>query len=380
MQQARAAEKVAAERAHIQSFIDRFRYKASKARQAQSRIKALEKLPQIDAVIEDTPTRFNFPDPPRIAPPILALDRVDIGYGETKILRNVSLTVDMDDRIALLGANGNGKSTLAKLLAERLDPMAGEVRRGPKLKVGYFAQHQTEELVLGETPVDHMTRALPQAPVTKVRAQLARFGLDADRADTPVGNLSGGEKARLLLALATRDAPQLLILDEPTNHLDIDARDALVKALADFQGAVLLITHDPHLVELVADRLWLVADGTVKSFDGDLDDYRSILAERARPAAKTTIVTRKDDRRERAEARAALAPLRRKAQAAEKKLAALTNERKTIEAKLADPAIYAPGRVGDVTAANARLAAIAKEIVTTETEWLMAEEELEAAS
>ncbi|HET6608329.1 MAG TPA: ABC-F family ATP-binding cassette domain-containing protein [Rhodopila sp.] len=380
MQQARAAEKVAAERAHIQSFIDRFRYKASKARQAQARIKALERLPQIEAVVEDAPTRFAFPDPPRIAPPILALDLVDIGYGETTILRDVSLTVDMDDRIALLGANGNGKSTLAKLLAERLDPMEGEVRRGPKLKVGYFAQHQTDELVLSETSVDHMGRALPNAPVTKVRAQLARFGLDADRADTPVGNLSGGEKARLLLALATRDAPQLLILDEPTNHLDIDARDALVKALADFQGAVLLITHDPHLVELVADRLWLVGDGTVRSYDGDLDDYRNLLVERARPAAKTGAVTRKDDRRERAEARAALAPLRRKAQAAEKRLAVLAQERGRIEAKLADPGLYAPGRAAEVTAANTRLAAIAREVAEAEADWLMAEEELEAAS
>ncbi|HVY13665.1 MAG TPA: ABC-F family ATP-binding cassette domain-containing protein [Rhodopila sp.] len=380
MQQARAAEKVAAERAHIQSFIDRFRYKASKARQAQARIKALERLPQIETVIEDAPTRFAFPDPPRIAPPILALDRVDIGYGATRILRNVSLTVDMDDRIALLGANGNGKSTLAKLLAERLDPMSGEVRRGPKLKVGYFAQHQTDELVLSETPVDHMSRALPAAPVTKVRAQLARFGLDADRADTPVGNLSGGEKARLLLALATRDAPQLLILDEPTNHLDIDARDALVKALADFQGAVLLITHDPHLVELVADRLWLVADGTVRPYDGDLDDYRTLLAERARPAAKAASGTRRDDRRERAEARAALAPLRRKAQAAEKRLAALAEERRRIEVKLADPSLYAAGRTAEITAANARLAAIARDVEAAETEWLLAEEELEAAS
>ena len=236
MQQSRAAERVAAERAHIQSFIDRFRYKASKARQAQARIKALERLPQIELVIEDAPTRFNFPEPPRIAPPILVLDRVDIGYGTTKILRNVSLTVDMDDRIALLGANGNGKSTLAKLLAERLAPLSGEVRRGPRLKVGYFAQHQTEELVAGENPIDHIARALPNATPPKLRAQLARFGLDADRAETPVANLSGGEKARLLLALATRDAPQLLILDEPTNHLDIDARDALVKALSDFQG------------------------------------------------------------------------------------------------------------------------------------------------
>jgi ATP-binding cassette subfamily F protein 3 len=380
MQQSRAAERVAAERAHIQSFIDRFRYKASKARQAQARIKALERLPQIESVIEDAPTRFNFPEPPRIAPPILTLERVDIGYGSTKVLHNVSLTVDMDDRIALLGANGNGKSTLAKLLADRLAPLSGEVRRGPRLKVGYFAQHQTDELVLSENPIDHMARALPNALPPKLRAQLARFGLDADRAETPIANLSGGEKARLLLALATRDAPQLLILDEPTNHLDIDARDALVKALSDFQGAVLLITHDPNLVELIADRLWLVADGTVKPFDGDLDDYRALLVERARPAAKAGTLTRKDDRRERAEARAALAPIRRQALQAEKQIAALTAERTKIEAKLADPAIYAPGRASEVTAANTRLAAITREAAAAEEAWLLAEEALEAAS
>jgi ATP-binding cassette subfamily F protein 3 len=380
MQQTRAAERVAAERAHIQSFIDRFRYKASKARQAQARIKALERLPQIESVIEDAPTRFNFPEPPRIAPPILTLERVDIGYGSTKVLRNVSLNVDMDDRIALLGANGNGKSTLAKLLADRLEPLSGEVRRGPRLKVGYFAQHQTDELVLSENPIDHMARALPNALPPKLRAQLARFGLDADRAETPIANLSGGEKARLLLALATRDAPQLLILDEPTNHLDIDARDALVKALSDFQGAVLLITHDPNLVELIAERLWLVADGTVRPFDGDLDDYRALLVERARPAAKAGALTRKDDRRERAEARAALAPIRRQAQQAEKQIATLTAERVRIEARLADPAIYAPGRAGEVTAANTRLAAIARESAAAEAAWLLAEEALEAAS
>ena len=380
MQQTRAAERVAAERAHIQSFIDRFRYKASKARQAQARIKALERLPQIESVIEDAPTRFNFPEPARIAPPILALDRVDIGYGTTKILRNVSLAIDMDDRIALLGANGNGKSTLAKLLAERLPPLSGEVRRGPRLKVGYFAQHQTDELVTSENPIDHIARALPNAPAPKLRAQLARFGLDADRAETPVENLSGGEKARLLLALATRDAPQLLILDEPTNHLDIDARDALVKALSDFQGAVLLITHDPNLVEMVADRLWLVGEGSVKPFDGDLDDYRALLVERARPAGRTNAVTRRDDRRGRAEARAALAPIRRKAQEAEKRLARLAAERARIESTLADPAMYAPGRVGEITTANARLAAIAREAADAEEAWLLAEEALESAT
>ncbi len=231
-----------------------------------------------------------------------------------------------------------------------------------------------------ETPLDHMARALPRATPGQVRAQLARFGLDADRAGTPVANLSGGEKARLLLALATRDAPHLLILDEPTNHLDIDAREALVKALADFQGAVLLITHDPHLVELVADRLWLVADGTVRPFDGDLDEYRALLVERARPVAKVDVGTKRDDRRERAEARAALAPLRKQARDAEARVARLAAERVMIERKLADPGLYGPGRAGEIAATNARLAAIRRLSAAAETEWLAAEEALEAAS
>jgi ATP-binding cassette, subfamily F, member 3 len=380
MQQTREAERIAAERAHIQSFIDRFRYKASKARQAQSRIKALARLPQIETVIEDAPTRFDFPEPARIAPPILALDRVAVGYDGTAILRNVSLAIDMDDRVALLGANGNGKSTLAKLLADRLPALSGELRRGPKLRVGYFAQHQTDELVESETPIDHMTRALQRASPPQVRAQLARFGLDADRAETPIANLSGGEKARLLLSLATREAPQLLILDEPTNHLDIDAREALVKALADFQGAVLLITHDPHLVELVADRLWLVADGTVRTFDGDLDDYRALLAERSRPTAKPEVASRRNERRERADARTALAPLRKQARAAEARLAKLAAERASIEKMLTDPELYVATRKSEIAAANARLAAISKLAAAAEAEWLAAEEALEAAS
>ena len=331
-------------------------------------------------MIEDAPTRFAFPEPSRIAPPILALEHVDVGYDGVPVLYDLSLTVDMDDRIALLGANGNGKSTLAKLLAGRLDPLRGELRRGPKLKVGYFAQHQTDELILDENPIDHMTRALPRAAPTMVRAQLARFGLDAARAETPVAHLSGGEKARLLLALATRDAPQLLILDEPTNHLDIDAREALVKALADFEGAVLLITHDPHLVELVADRLWLVADGTVRPFDGDLDDYRILLSEHGRSVNKAEPLPRKDDRRERAAARAALAPLRKQAKDAEALLAKLTAERAAIEARLADPDLYAPGRAADINGANARLASIRREAAAAEAAWLAAEEALEAAS
>jgi ATP-binding cassette subfamily F protein 3 len=380
MQLARAAERIAAQRAHMQSFVDRFRAKATKARQAQARLKALEKLPVIETVIEDAPTRFAFPEPQRLAPPILTLERVSVGYDGAPVLKNLSLSVDMDDRIALLGANGNGKSTFAKLLARRLAPLSGELRASGKLKVGYFAQHQEAELVGSESPVDHMARALPQATPPQVRAQLARFGLDADRADTPTANLSGGERARLLLALATREAPQLLILDEPTNHLDIDARDALVRALGDFEGAVLLITHDPDLVELVSDRLWLVGDGSVKAFDGDMDDYRALLAERARPARSEAAPKKRDDRRDRAEARAQTAPLRRAAKDAEALVQKLLTERAKIEARLADPAMYAAGKAAEVTAANTRLAAIGREIEAAELAWLEAEEAMEQAS
>ncbi len=379
MQLGRAAERVAAQRAHMQKFVDRFRASATKARQAQARIKALERLPVIDTVIEAAPTRFSFPEPSQLAPPILALDKVSVGYDGVPILRDLSLTVDMDDRIALLGANGNGKSTLAKLVAGRLAPIGGEMRRSAKLRVGYFAQHQEAELSPAETPLDHMARALPQAPPTQLRAQLARFGLDADRAETPTQNLSGGERARLLLALATREAPHLLILDEPTNHLDIDARDALVRALGEYDGAVLLITHDPDLVELVSDRLWLVGDGTVRPYDGDMDDYRALLAERARPSRVEAAPTRRDDRRDRAEARQMQAPLRRQAKAAEALMAKLAAERATLEARLADPALYAAGRSAEVTAANTRLAGIARETEAAELAWLEAEEAMEQA-
>jgi len=380
MQLSRAAERIAAQRAHMQSFVDRFRAKATKARQAQARLKALEKLPVIETVIEDAPARFAFPEPARLAPPILTLDRASVGYDGAAVLKNLSLTVDMDDRIALLGANGNGKSTFAKLLAGRLATLTGELRASAKLRVGYFAQHQEAELVAGQTPVDHMARALPRATPPQVRSQLARFGLDADRAETPTKNLSGGERARLLLALATRDAPQLLILDEPTNHLDIDARDALVRALGDFEGAVLLITHDPDLVELVADRLWLVGDGTVKNFEGDMDDYRALLVERARPVRAEAAPKKRDDRRDRAEARQQTAPLRRAAKEAEALVQRLLAERAAIEGRLADPSMYAAGKAAAVTAANTRLAAIGREIEAAELAWLEAEEAMEQAS
>ncbi len=379
-QQAAMAVKIAAQRAHMQSFVDRFRYKASKARQAQARLKAIARLPMIESVVEDSPTRFAFPEPQQLSPPILAMEHASVGYDGVPVLTDLDLRIDMDDRIALLGANGNGKSTLAKLLAGRLEVLGGEFRRGPKLKIGYFAQHQAEELDLAGSPLTHMARALPRALARQHRAQLARFGLDADRAETPVENLSGGEKARLLLSLATRDAPQLLLLDEPSNHLDIDARDALVRALNDFEGAVVLITHDPHLVEVVADRLWLVADGTVRPFDGDLDDYRALMGERGRPTIRRDAPSKRDERRERAEARAAVAPLRKRAKDAEARMAKLDAERARLQAKLVDPALYEPNRAAEVTEAQTRLAAVLRAAAAAEEEWLAASNALEAAS
>ena len=387
LQQNRAAERIAQRRAHMQSYVDRFRASATKARQAQARIKALERLPDIESVVEDAPTRFAFPEPPPLPPPMLTMQQVEAGYDGRTILRGLSLRLDMDDRIALLGANGNGKSTFAKLVAGRLAPMRGTLSHARALRVGYFAQHQADELVAADSPVAHMARAMPDAAPTTVRAQLARFGLDADRAGTPSRDLSGGERARLLLALATREAPHLLILDEPTNHLDIDAREALVRALAEFGGAVLLISHDPHLVELVADRLWLVGDGTVKPFDGDMADYRAWLVERARqlnrengrdtmrPAEAAALPP---DRRERAEQRRMLAPLRKRARDAETLLARLAEERAALERRLADPALYAPGRGDDIAHASTRLAAIRHEQLQAEEDWLLAEQELEA--
>jgi ATP-binding cassette subfamily F protein 3 len=380
-QQAAANLRIAAERAHIQSFVDRFRAKATKARQAQSRLKALERLPPIEAVVEDHPVRFAFPAPEELAPPILSLNGCSVGYGGPPILKGLNLRLDPDDRIALLGANGNGKSTLAKLLAGRLQPEGGTYFRNKSLRVGYFAQHQAEELDLAGTPLTHMQAALPKATETQCRAQLARFGLDADRADNRITALSGGEKARLLLSLTTRDAPQLLILDEPTNHLDIDAREALVKALADYPGAVVLITHDPHLVELAADRLWLVADGAVTPFDGDLDDYRALLAERARGSAGRGEAggARAGARRERAGTRVATAPLRARLKEVEAAMERLAREDALIEKRLSDPATYARFKPEDITWANTRRAAIAKDVAALEEEWLDLSAQLEAA-
>ncbi len=385
LQLGRAAEKAAEQRAHMQKFVDRFRASATKARQAQSRIKALERMPQIESVVEEHVTRFSFPEPNKLAPPMLSLDGVDIGYDGKPVLRNVSLRIDMEDRIALLGTNGNGKSTLAKLLAGRLEPLRGRQFRTGNLRVGYFAQHQEEDLVMAETPYEHLARALPKATPPQVRAQAARFGLDAERVNTKVGAMSGGEKARLLLALATRDAPHLLILDEPTNHLDIDARDALVRALADFEGAVVLISHDPYLVDLVANQLLLVANGKVTALEGDLASYAASVTEgSASSGGGSRDNSRKNERaegkKERAEARGKTAPLRQAVKNAEQLIAKLTAEKNLLEQKLADPGMYAAGKAKDLAQINQRIGAIKRETDAAEQAWLEASTALEDAN
>jgi len=276
-------EKQQAQKAQMMKFVDRFRATASKARQAQSRLKAIERMDIVDAVIADRVTAFTFPEPKEMKSPLIRLDHVDAGYTEGKpILRKLSLTINHNDRIALLGANGNGKSTLVKILSDRLLPMAGTIHKSGKLKIGYFAQFQTDELDVSLTPFETLREAMQEGSEVKVRSMLSSFGFDKRKADTKVGEISGGEKARLLFCLMSFEAPHIMLLDEPTNHLDMDAREALIQALNSYTGAIILVSHDPHLVECVADQLWLVAEGTCHSFDEDLDTYRKLVIRQRR--------------------------------------------------------------------------------------------------
>lgn len=284
-------EKQQGERAHMQAFVDRFKAQASKARQAQSRVKALERMDIVDAVIAERAVKFVFPNPDKIPSPMLSVNHADIGYAEDKpVLKRVHKNIDRDDRIALLGANGEGKSTMMKLIADRLGVLKGDVFRSSKLRIGYFSQHQTEELDVNSTPYIEMLRLFqkknPDAKEPVVRAKLGAFGFSRDLADNKISALSGGEKARLLFAFMSFDAPHLLLLDEPTNHLDIDAREALVQALNAYEGAIVIVSHDPNMVERVADRLWLVKDGKCTDFDGDLEDYRRFIIQSRREARK----------------------------------------------------------------------------------------------
>ena len=379
--QAKERARIEARRKHMQAFVDRFRYKASKARQAQSRLKAIAKLEPIPAVIEAPHVVLRFPKPQVPPPPLLTLEQARAGYGDHVVLDRLDLRLDPDDRIALLGANGNGKSTFAKLLAGELAPLGGEVVRAPKLRVGYFAQHQIEALQPEDSALQHLARRLPDEREERLRTRLGGFGLAQDKADLPAGVLSGGEKARLTLALISAEAPQFLVLDEPTNHLDIDSRDALIEAINGFAGAVLLISHDPHLIELTADQLWLVERGRVRPFDGDLEDYRRRLLNPGAAAPSSTAAEanpRRAERQRQAQVRARTAPLRQAARAAERELERLTAERATLAAKLADGATY--DRSGDeIAALLKREAEIKAAIEAAEQRWLAAEEALEQA-
>ena len=370
------AKKQELRRAHLQSFVDRFKAKASKAVQAQSRVKMLEKMVTITAPEDAKKVVFTFPEPEELSPPIINMEGVAVGYGGPLILKNLSLRIDQDDRIALLGRNGEGKSTLSKLLAGKLKPEMGKMVSSSKLRIGYFAQHQVDELVIDETPLQHVMRLRPAEGQPRLRARLAGFGLMADQAETAVGRLSGGQKARLSLLLATIDAPHLLILDEPTNHLDMESREALVEALTQYSGAVILVSHDMHLLGLVADRLWLVKGGAVTPYTEDLEAYRrQLLAgdDDAKPVAKAVEKVKKlshDD----------VKALRAEVKKSELILAKLNEMRDRLAKKLADPDLYDASRVGELETWNKKYAEVMNGLDRAEALWLASQEKLEAAA
>ncbi len=376
---AKAAKKQELERKHLQSFVDRFRASATKASQAQSRMKRLAKLQPIEAMMEDAVRPFHFPPPQKpLASPIIAMDGVVTGYNETPILRGLTLRIDHDDRIGLLGSNGNGKSTFAKLISQKLVAMQGQYQRSTTLSVGYFAQHQLDELGETRTPYEQIRALMPQASEASVRARTARIGFGSDKADTPAGKLSGGEKARLLLGITTFHAPHLLVLDEPTNHLDIDARAALVEAINDYQGAVILISHDRYLLDACADRLWLVKDGTVKPFEGDLEAYRRQIVdggagERKAEAARES---GRDERREAADRRVQQAPIRAKILQSEEAINKARKRLAGIDALLSDPELYKKEPAKSIALSKLRRDCEAV-IEAEETLWLQLNEQLE---
>ncbi len=367
------ARKQQARKDHLQSFVDRFRAKASKAKQAQARLKMIEKMDTIALPEEAEKRVFTFPQPDELSPPIIHLENGVTGYGDTVVLKNLNLRIDQDDRIALLGKNGEGKSTLSKLLSDRLPLMAGRKTASSKLRIGYFAQHQVDELFVDETPLQHLQRERPEVHQSKLRAQLAGFGLGADQADTEVARLSGGQKARLSLLLATLDAPHMLILDEPTNHLDIESREALVEALTAYSGAVILVSHDMHLLSLVADRLWLVKDGTVKPYEDDLEAYRRMLlsqdksdkAEKPKPAK--TVKPSRD----------AILAARSEARKCEERVKKIEEMREKLAAKLADPELYDSAKAGELEVWNKKYAEIMEGLDRAETLWMTSIEKLE---
>jgi ATP-binding cassette subfamily F protein 3 len=375
-------------RRHLQAFVDRFRAKATKARQAQSRLKMLARLEPIATLEIDAVKPIVIPAPEKLlSPPIVALDDVAVGYEPGRpVLRRLRLRIDDDDRIALIGANGNGKSTLVKLIAGRLQPQTGTITRAEKLQIAYFAQHQLDELDPGQSVYQHIRTLMPGAPEASVRGRAGATGFSGDAADTKVEKLSGGEKARLMLGLATFGGAHLLILDEPTNHLDIDSRAALIEAINDYPGATIIVSHDRHLLDACVDRLWLVAGGEVKSFDGDLDDYRSqVLSDRSAADARRHTLQNAQRRNGRAEARrsaadrrAETAPLRQRLARAEAEIARLTQEIERLDATLADGNLFARDPAGAARLAKLRSDA-ADALTRAEEDWLAAGAALESA-
>jgi len=380
-QLASAREKQMAQREKLKDFIARNSARASTAKQAQSRVKALARMQPIAELVDDPSLSFGFPDPAPLRPPLITLDMASVGYGATPVLSRLNLRFDPDDRIALLGRNGNGKTTMARLLAAQLSPMDGAMARSGKLKVGYFTQYQVEELDGADTPLQHMARAMKGATPSAVRAQLGRFGFAGDKALTEVRKLSGGEKARLALALITREAPHMLILDEPTNHLDVDAREALVQALNDYSGAVVVVSHDRHMLELIADRLVLVDGGTAREFDGSIEDYTALVLAgdpaaaggKAQPRAN-----RKEERRKAAAVRGQGQALRSAEKAAEDKVAKLGARLSAIDKAMFEPSSATGDLAGlSMTELLKRRAEAERKLEAAEAEWLAASEALE---
>lgn len=373
-----------ARRRHMQSFVDRFRYKASKAKQAQSRLKALEKMQTLAEPLSERTLPFHFANPKPMAPPIVRVVDADLGYDEAApVLRGVQLRLDHDDRIAILGPNGEGKSTLVKSIAGRLAPLKGNVFKHKKLQIAYFAQHQIDELKPKNSAYDHVREILPEATEAQTRSAAARLGFGPDKADVAVEKLSGGEKARLLLGLITVHGAHLLILDEPTNHLDIQAREALADALNEFNGAVLLITHDAHLAASIADRLWLVKDGAAQPYDGDLDDYRALVIAASRTQAKNREKppcgdTKMTARKSAAQDRLALQPLKQAAAQKEADVDKLNATLARLDETLADPTLY-QNDVARVTKLQKERAALLAALEKAETAWLEALENFERA-
>ena len=369
------------ERAHIQNFVDRFRYKASKAKQAQSRLKKLQRLQPIAYLQADQNREFVFPKPARLSPPLLTLENVNVGYSAEPVLRDINVRIDNDDRIAILGANGNGKSTLIKLLAGRLKPTAGKKTKSSKLRIGYFAQHQTDELNLKGTPISEIARNRPRDTETQLRSHLGRFGFSQERAETQIAVLSGGEKARLLFALMSCNKPHILLLDEPTNHLDVDYRQALIQAINCFEGAVIIVSHDSHVIELTVDQFWIVQDGAVNSFNGELKDYRELLLSRqsnkiSSKKSDRSRHNRKKQRRTAASMRANLAPLKKALAHAENIVETLDSEKKKLQESMADPALY-DGASDRSVQLQKQLGRIEKELEKAEKTWMKLQEDLD---